>query len=97
MGVPQTRNGKLPKPKRAGANIAIVGGGPASLSCATFLARLGYVNITIFEKKTTLGGLRYVTQKKANASSFWFCVPPVLIQTINMDHHHNCAMPITNH
>lgn len=70
MGVPQTRNGKLPKPKRARANIAIVGGGPASLSCATFLARLGYENITIFEKKTTLGGLRYVTQIKANASSF---------------------------
>lgn len=39
--------------------IALLGGGPASLSCATFLARFGYKDITIYEKRKYLGGLRY--------------------------------------
>lgn len=38
--------------------IALLGCGPASLSCATFLARLGYKNIDIFEKENYPGGLR---------------------------------------
>lgn len=37
--------------------IALLGGGPASLSCATFLARFGYKDITIYEKRNYLGGL----------------------------------------
>lgn len=37
--------------------IALIGCGPASISCATFLARLGYSNITIFEKEHYIGGL----------------------------------------
>lgn len=42
-------------PKR----IAIIGSGPASLSCAFFLLRLGH-RVTIFEKEEELGGmLRY--------------------------------------
>lgn len=42
-----------------GHGIAVVGGGPAGLSCAYFLRRLGH-RPTIFEKKSDLGGmLRY--------------------------------------
>lgn len=37
-------------------NVAIVGGGPAGLSCAAFLARKN-VNVTIYEKYDYLGGL----------------------------------------
>ena len=37
--------------------IALIGAGPASISCATFLARLGYTKIDIFEKTETPGGL----------------------------------------
>lgn len=37
--------------------IGLIGCGPASLSCATFLARLGYRNVTIFEKEQFIGGL----------------------------------------
>lgn len=37
--------------------IALIGCGPASISCATFLARLGYSNVVIFEKNKYLGGL----------------------------------------
>ncbi|XP_030382629.1 dihydropyrimidine dehydrogenase [NADP(+)] [Scaptodrosophila lebanonensis] len=44
----------LAKPNK---KIALLGGGPASLSCATFLARLGYTDITIYEKRSYLGGL----------------------------------------
>ncbi|CAD5111842.1 DgyrCDS1106 [Dimorphilus gyrociliatus] len=37
--------------------IALVGCGPASISCATFLARLGYSNVVIYEKNDFVGGL----------------------------------------
>jgi len=40
--------------------IAFLGSGPASISCASFLARLGYTNLTIYEKEEYLGGLRWV-------------------------------------
>ena len=36
--------------------VAIIGSGPAGLTCAAFLAR-GGADVTIFEKKSTLGGL----------------------------------------
>ncbi|HUF02766.1 MAG TPA: NAD(P)-dependent oxidoreductase [Aridibacter sp.] len=39
-----------------GMSVAIVGSGPAGLSCATYLARLGY-KVTIYEKKPLPGGL----------------------------------------
>ena len=38
--------------------IALLGCGPASISCGTFLARLGYSDVTIFEKQVYQGGLR---------------------------------------
>ena len=37
--------------------VALVGCGPASISCATFLGRLGYSDITIYEKEEWVGGL----------------------------------------
>jgi len=57
MGVRQKRNPKTPKPKQADAEIVLFGAGPASLSCATFLGRLGYNNIKIYERQKYLGGL----------------------------------------
>ena len=38
--------------------VVLLGGGPASLSCATFLGRLGYKDIVVYEKRDYLGGLR---------------------------------------
>ena len=35
----------------------MLGCGPASISCATFLARLGYCDVTVFEKEEFTGGL----------------------------------------
>ena len=46
-----------PLPESYKAKIALLGCGPASISCATFLARLGYDNVTIFEKEDYVGGL----------------------------------------
>ena len=37
--------------------IGLIGCGPASISCATYLARLGYTDVTIFEKNDFCGGL----------------------------------------
>jgi dihydropyrimidine dehydrogenase (NAD+) subunit PreT len=39
-----------------GKSVGIVGSGPAGLSCATYLARLGYA-VTIYERKSLPGGL----------------------------------------
>ena len=39
-----------------GKSVGIVGSGPAGLSCATYLARLGY-EVTIYERKAQAGGL----------------------------------------
>lgn len=39
-----------------GKSVGIIGSGPAGLSCATFLARLGYA-VTIYDKKSLPGGL----------------------------------------
>src|SRR5688572_22363937 len=39
-----------------GKSVGVVGSGPAGLSCATYLARLGYA-VTIYESKPLAGGL----------------------------------------
>ncbi|HEX8197716.1 MAG TPA: NAD(P)-dependent oxidoreductase [Pyrinomonadaceae bacterium] len=39
-----------------GKSVGVIGSGPAGLSCATFLARLGYA-VTIYDKKPLPGGL----------------------------------------
>ncbi|CEM00688.1 unnamed protein product [Vitrella brassicaformis CCMP3155] len=59
MRVPQIRDPSLPTdlPDSYRQKIALVGAGPASLSCANFLARMGYSNITVFEKDSAPGGL----------------------------------------
>lgn len=39
-----------------GRSIGVIGSGPAGLSCATYLARLGY-KVTIYDRKSLPGGL----------------------------------------
>jgi len=61
MGVKQIRDPSLPPLDQLAdsyrTRVALVGAGPASISCATFLARLGYSDVTIFEKQEYYGGL----------------------------------------
>ena len=45
--------------EKRGENIAVVGAGPAGLSCAYFLARKGYA-VTVFEKLPLAGGMMAV-------------------------------------
>ena len=49
----------MPKslPASYNAPIALIGCGAASISCASFLARLGYKNIHIYEKESYGGGI----------------------------------------
>ncbi|CAF3796243.1 unnamed protein product [Rotaria sordida] len=60
MHIPAIRDpcedGKILNDKYS-SKIALIGCGPASISCATFLARLGYKDLTIYEKYDYLGGL----------------------------------------
>lgn len=48
-------NNKINKRKE---KVAIIGGGPSGLTCASFLAQQG-INVTIYEKHNYLGGLLY--------------------------------------
>jgi len=61
MKIPQIRDPAFPPldqlPDSYKAKIALLGCGPASISCATFLGRLGYTDVTIFEKEQYQGGL----------------------------------------
>jgi len=46
-----------PLPESYKAKIGLIGCGPASISAGTFLGRLGYNDVTIFEKEDYVGGL----------------------------------------
>ena len=53
----QAEHRYIPNVKHSyGNKIAIVGGGPAGLTCAYFLAQDGY-QVTVFEKEKVLGGM----------------------------------------
>lgn len=58
MRVKQIRSPQVENlPESYDTKIALVGCGAASISCATFLARMGYRNVHIYEKSDYSGGL----------------------------------------
>lgn len=60
MNIRQIREPGVALPPFHDTPVALIGAGPASISCATFLARIGYTKITVFEKQSYLGGLRLI-------------------------------------
>ena len=70
MNIPQIRDPALPDLTQMvasyGARVGVVGCGPAGISCATYLARLGYSDVTVMERKDYSGGLRSVSHQKAS-------------------------------
>ena len=46
----------FPKGEPNGKSVGVVGSGPAGLSCAAYLARLGY-DVTVYEQREMAGGL----------------------------------------
>jgi dihydropyrimidine dehydrogenase (NADP+) len=59
MSVKQILDPNLDVTKNVARNepIALIGAGAASISCASFLARLGYQNLDVYESKSQGGGL----------------------------------------
>lgn len=59
MKIPQVLPPTVPSPlpESYKQKIGLIGCGPASIGCATFLARLGYNDVTIYEKEEFVGGL----------------------------------------
>lgn len=53
---PRKEHFRMQRAPESGRHVAIVGGGPAGLTCAHHLARLGH-HVTLFESRETLGGL----------------------------------------
>ena len=51
---------KQPFPVTKGQKVAVVGAGPAGLTCAYFLAKMGYV-VTVFEAQSVAGGMLGIT------------------------------------
>jgi len=57
MGLAPTLTPEVASSEGFNDKIALIGLGPASIGCATYLARLGYKNIEVFEKENYGGGL----------------------------------------
>ena len=54
--IKETRAGSSENAPKTSGKVAVIGGGPAGLSAAYFLAKAGYA-VTLFEKRNALGGV----------------------------------------
>ena len=55
--IPPVKNFKSDPNARYPEKIAIIGAGPAGLSCAFYLANMGYENVTVFDRNQKPGGM----------------------------------------
>ena len=56
----QASRAKKPFPVTVGHKVAVVGAGPAGLTCGYFLAKMGY-KVTVFEAQSVAGGMLGIT------------------------------------
>ena len=54
--IPEKRRHKTPDTDYV-EKIAIIGAGPAGMSCAYYLAEMGYANVTVFDRNPVPGGM----------------------------------------
>ena len=54
--IPEKRRHKTPDVDYE-EKIAVIGAGPAGMSCAYYLAEMGYANVTVFDRNPTPGGM----------------------------------------
>jgi NADH-quinone oxidoreductase subunit F len=74
-----------PFPKTEDQKIAVVGGGPSGLTCAYFLAKMGY-STTVFEARSVAGGMLGITVPE-------FRLPRRVIQE-EIDYIESCGVEI---
>jgi len=93
--------GKLPKYRpikpdsSLGQRIAIVGGGPAGLTAAFFLAKAGY-SVSLFEAKSKLGGaLRFIPSFRLPKDALDFAIDQI-VTPLNIDVHLNARPPLSS-
>ena len=55
--IPPVKNFKAKADFRYPEKIAVIGAGPAGLSCAFYLANMGYENVTVFDRNPVPGGM----------------------------------------
>ncbi|MBS0013059.1 MAG: FAD-dependent oxidoreductase [Desulfobacterales bacterium] len=81
----------ISKAPDTGKRVAVVGGGPAGLSCAYFLRRVGH-DVTIFEAMPKLGGmLRYgIPEYRLPKAVLDWEIESIL--NLGIDHHTNVKM-----
>lgn len=101
MNLPQILSPEIVQIKESGGKqlaslmatpIALIGCGPASISCATYLARLGYSNLHIFERNSFGGGLSLteIPQYRLPYDAVDFEIQ--FMQDLGVKVHYNCKL-----
>ncbi|EGR27432.1 hypothetical protein IMG5_196150 [Ichthyophthirius multifiliis] len=93
MGVKQIKDPSLVNlPPSYKTPIALIGAGPASLSCATFLGRMGYENINIFERESRGGGItsNEIPQNRAPIEEALWEIQ--MVEQLGVKFHYNKAL-----
>lgn len=96
MKIPQIRDPSLPPrdqmPAAFNRKVAIIGAGPAGVSCATFMGRLGYNHIDVFEAKPYSGGLSTIEIPQYRLDSEQVLWETSLMEDLGVKVHYNKAL-----
>lgn len=74
-----------------GKSVGIIGSGPAGLSCAAYLARLGYA-VTVYERKSLAGGLDTYGMAEYKMSQADSLAEVEMIRALGVDFKLNCEI-----
>jgi len=77
-----------------GKSLGIIGSGPAGLSCATYLARLGYA-VTVYEKNSLAGGLDTYGMAEYKMTQQDSLAEVGMIEKLGVEFKLNCEMTVS--